>query len=88
MVGHGETRDEVIQAASDLKSANVDVITAGQYLQPSLNHLPVAEYVAPAKFESYQKIFEEMGFLHVVTGPFVRSSFQAADFIEKIRKHE
>ena len=84
MVGHGETRDEVIQAASDLKSANVDVITAGQYLQPSLNHLPVAEYVSPAKFESYQKIFEEMGFLHVVTGPFVRSSFQAADFIEKI----
>jgi len=87
MVGHGETREEVIQAASDLKSANVDVITAGQYLQPSLNHLPVAEYVSPAKFESYQKIFEEMGFLHVVTGPFVRSSFQAADFIKKIRKH-
>jgi len=85
MVGHGETRDEVIQAASDLKSANVDVITAGQYLQPSLNHLPVSEYVHPEKFASYQKIFEEMGFLHVVVGPFVRSSFQAADFIEKIK---
>ena len=61
MVGHGETREEVIQAASDLKSANVDVITAGQYLQPSLNHLPVAEYVSPAKFESYQKIFRRDG---------------------------
>jgi lipoic acid synthetase len=85
MVGHGETKEEVIQTASDLKSANVDVITAGQYLQPSLNHLPVAEYVHPEKFASYQKIFEEMGFLHVVVGPFVRSSFQAADFIEKIK---
>ena len=85
MVGHGETKEEVIQTASDLKSANVDVITAGQYLQPSLNHLPVSEYVHPEKFASYQKIFEEMGFLHVVVGPFVRSSFQAADFIEKIK---
>jgi len=85
MVGHGETKEEVIQTASDLKSANVDVITAGQYLQPALNHLPVAEYVHPEKFASYQKIFEEMGFLHVVVGPFVRSSFQAADFIEKIK---
>jgi lipoic acid synthetase len=85
MVGHGETKEEVIQTASDLKSANVDVITAGQYLQPSLNHLPVVEYVHPEKFASYQKIFEEMDFLHVVVGPFVRSSFQAADFIEKIK---
>ena len=85
MVGHGETKEEVIQTASDLKSANVDVITAGQYLQPSLNHLPVVEYVHPEKFASYQKIFEEMGFLHVVVGPFVRSSFQAADFIKKIK---
>ena len=85
MVGHGETKEEVIQTACDLKSANVDVITAGQYLQPSLNHLPVVEYVHPEKFASYQKIFEEMGFLHVVVGPFVRSSFQAADFIEKIK---
>jgi len=85
MVGHGETKEEVIQTASDLKSANVDVITAGQYLQPSLNHLPVVEYIHPEKFASYQKIFEEMGFLHVVVGPFVRSSFQAADFIEKIK---
>lgn len=85
MVGHGETKEEVIQTASDLRSVNVDVITAGQYLQPSLNHLPVSEYVHPEKFASYQKIFEEMGFLHVVVGPFVRSSFQAADFIEKIK---
>ena len=85
MVGHGETKEEVIQTACDLKSANVDVITAGQYLQPSLNHLSVVEYVHPEKFASYQKIFEEMGFLHVVVGPFVRSSFQAADFIEKIK---
>ena len=85
MVGHGETKEEVIQTASDLKSANVDVITAGQYLQPSLNHLPVVEYIHPEKFASYQKIFEEMGFLHVVVGPFVRSSFQGADFFEKIK---
>jgi len=85
MVGHGETKEEVIQTASDLRAGNVDVITAGQYLQPSLNHLPVSEYVHPEKFASYQKIFEEMGFLHVVVGPFVRSSFQAADFIEKIK---
>jgi lipoic acid synthetase len=66
----------------------MQILPGKHILQPSLNHLPVAEYVFPAKFASYQKIFEEMGFLHVVTGPFVRSSFQAADFIEKIRKHE
>jgi len=86
MLGFGETREEVIQAATDLKSANVDIITAGQYLQPSLKHRPVTEYVTPEKFVSYQKIFQKMGFLHVVVGPFVRSSYLAADFIEKMER--
>ena len=84
MLGHGETEDEVIQTALDLKSVGVDIITAGQYLQPSLKHLPTKQFISPEKFAHYKKIFQQMGFKHVEAGPFVRSSYRAADFIEKI----
>ncbi len=84
MLGHGETEDEVIQTALDLKSVGVDIITAGQYLQPSLKHLPTKQFISPEKFAQYKKIFLQIGFKHVEAGPFVRSSYRAADFIEKI----
>ena len=84
MLGHGETEKEVIQTAIDLKSVGVDIITAGQYLQPSLKHIPTKEFIHPEKFGFYKKIFNRIGFKHVAAGPFVRSSYRAADFIEKI----
>ncbi len=84
MVGHGESEAEVLETARDLRNAGVDIITVGQYLQPSLKHMPVTEFISPEKFHSYKKLFEEMGFLYVATGPFVRSSYRASDFIEKL----
>lgn len=84
MLGHGETKSEVVKTAQDLIDVGVDIITAGQYLQPSLRHLPVSEFVRPEKFVEYKKIFEDMGFLFVAAGPFVRSSYRASDFIEKM----
>lgn len=84
MLGHGETEQEIIETAQDLRNANVDIITAGQYLQPSIRHLPVAEFIPPEKFSYYKEVFKQMGFSHVAAGPFVRSSYRASDFIEKI----
>ncbi len=86
MLGHGDSEREVLQTAFDLKSVGVDIITAGQYLQPSLKHLPTTEFVTPEKFSFYKKIFNQMGFKHVAAGPFVRSSYRAADFIDKINR--
>ncbi len=84
MLGHGESEQEIIETARDLRKAGVDIITAGQYLQPSLRHLPVAEYIPPEKFSFYKEIFENMGFSYVAAGPFVRSSYRASDFIENL----
>jgi len=84
MLGHGETYKEVLETALDLKSVGVSVITAGQYLQPSLKHLPVKEFVSPEKFTIYKNKFKKMGFLHVASGPFVRSSYRATDLIKNI----
>jgi len=84
MLGLGETEDEVIQTALDLRSVGVDIITAGQYLQPSLKHLPVLEFVTLPQFAFYEKIFRKLGFIHVSSGPLVRSSYRAADFIQKM----
>jgi len=86
MLGHGETKREVFQTAYDLKSVGVDIITAGQYLQPSLKHISTTEFVTPEKFSFYKKIFKQMGFKHVAAGPFVRSSYRAVDFIDKINR--
>lgn len=85
MLGLGETEVEVMQAAKDLRSVGVDIVSMGQYLQPTNRHLPVKEYISPEKFESYKKKIEKMGFVYAVAGPFVRSSYKAGElFIANI----
>ncbi|MBI3876992.1 MAG: lipoyl synthase [Verrucomicrobia bacterium] len=80
MLGLGETEPELFTAMADLRRANCDVLTLGQYLQPTRAHLPVVEFIPPAKFAEYKEIAEKMGFLHVASGPLVRSSYHADDF--------
>ena len=77
MVGIGETDEEVIQTMKDLVAQGVDILTIGQYLQPSKKHLPVSEFVTPEKFAEYKLIGEKIGFHHVESGPLVRSSYHA-----------
>ncbi|GAB5538785.1 MAG: lipoyl synthase [Salibacteraceae bacterium] len=77
MVGLGETHDEVIQTMKDLLDQNVDILTIGQYLQPTKKHLPVSEFVTPETFKEYKTIGEGLGFYHVESGPLVRSSYHA-----------
>ncbi len=77
MLGLGETKEEVIETLHDIKNANVDVVTIGQYLQPSKNHLPVQRFVTPDEFAEYEKIGKELGFRHVESGALVRSSYKA-----------
>jgi len=83
MVGLGETDDELLQACRDLRSVGVDVLTFGQYLQPSQYHLRVERFAPPEKFEELKARAEEMGFLYVASGPLVRSSYRAAEFFMK-----
>ncbi len=80
MLGLGEREEEVLQAMRDLRASNCDILTLGQYLQPSLKHLPVIEFVPPAKFAEYKTHGEAMGFVHVASGPMVRSSYHADEF--------
>ena len=80
MLGLGETEEELFQAMADLRAARCDILTLGQYLQPSLKHLPVVEFVPPAKFEEYGERARQLGFVHVASGPMVRSSYHADDF--------
>jgi lipoic acid synthetase len=77
MLGLGETREEVIEVMHDLRKINCDILTLGQYLQPTKNHLPVDRYVHPDEFAEYKKIGMELGFGHVESGPLVRSSYHA-----------
>ncbi len=79
MLGLGETWDEIIEAMSLLREADVDVLTIGQYLRPSSKHLPLMKYYTPAEFMSLRRIGLEMGFKHVQSGPLVRSSYHAAE---------
>ena len=80
MLGLGETEEELHEAMRDLRAANCDILTLGQYLQPTLKHLPVAEFVHPDKFAEHKATAEKMGFLHVASGPMVRSSYHADEF--------
>ncbi|MEO7297492.1 MAG: lipoyl synthase [Verrucomicrobiota bacterium] len=80
MLGLGETETELFEAMEDLRRSNCDILTLGQYLQPTLKHLPVAEFVSPAKFAEYKTVAEKMGFIHVASGPMVRSSYHADEF--------
>jgi lipoic acid synthetase len=77
MLGLGETEEEVIQTMKELREVNCDVITLGQYLQPSKKHLPLKEFVTPEQFKKYETIGLEMGFMYVESGPLVRSSYKA-----------
>lgn len=77
MLGLGEKESEVVETLEDLRKAKVDIVTLGQYLQPSKKHLPVQEYVEPTQFENYKKIGLDMGFRYVESGPLVRSSYHA-----------
>jgi lipoic acid synthetase len=77
MLGLGEKEEEVIQSLNDLRKANVDIVTLGQYLQPTTKHLPVQEFVTPEQFEKYKEIGLGMGFRYVESGPLVRSSYHA-----------
>ena len=82
MLGLGETEEEVIQTMKDLRGVKVDIVTIGQYLQPSKKHLPVKEFITPDQFEKYKRIGLEMGFRHVESGALVRSSYKAHKHIE------
>lgn len=77
MLGLGETHQEIIETLEDLRSVGVDIVTLGQYLQPTKSHLPVAEFVHPERFKEYKDLGLEMGFRYVESGPLVRSSYHA-----------
>ena len=77
MLGLGETEEEVIETLHDLKAAEVDVVTIGQYLQPTKKHLPVKQFITPDQFKKYEEIGLDLGFRHVESGALVRSSYKA-----------
>lgn len=81
MLGFGETDDEVKQTLKDLKSAGVDCVTLGQYMQPTKRHLKVRDYVTPEKFDEWRAYGDQLGFLYTASGPLVRSSYKAAEFL-------
>jgi lipoic acid synthetase len=83
MLGLGETDEEIVKAMDDLRASDVDIVTFGQYLRPTRNHLPVERYVTPAEFETYRRLGLARGFLEVVSGPLVRSSYRAERVFEK-----
>jgi lipoic acid synthetase len=84
MLGLGETREEVVETLQDLRNIGVDAVTIGQYLRPTMKHLPVSEFVHPKEFKEYEKIGEDMGFAFVASGPFIRSSYNAIEFSKKV----
>jgi lipoic acid synthetase len=81
MLGLGETGDEVRQVMRDLRQHHVDILTLGQYLRPSLKHLPIIRYIPLEEFAEFKRHGYELGFSHVESGPLVRSSYHAADAI-------
>ena len=87
MLGFGEKRDEIIQVMDDLRSAEVDFLTIGQYLQPSIKHFPLNKYYHPEEFEEFGNIAKTKGFLLVSSSPLTRSSYHADEDFEKLRKN-
>jgi len=83
MLGLGETEDEIVEAMDDLRAAKVDILTFGQYLQPTANHYPIDRYVTPEEFEMYRELGLAKGFLEVVSGVLVRSSYRAEQVLQK-----
>jgi lipoic acid synthetase len=86
MVGLGETRSEVLQIMDDLRSANVDFMTIGQYLQPTLRHAGIDRFITPDEFDEYKKIGLSKGFLVVASSPLTRSSYHADDDFKNLRQ--
>jgi len=86
MLGLGEEKDEVLETMQELAAQGTDILTLGQYLQPTREHLPIARYVHPDEFKEYKILGEAMGFKHVEAGPLVRSSYHAFDQAESARK--
>lgn len=84
MLGLGETKDEVVGVLKDLRASGVDAVTIGQYLRPTMRHLPVNEFIHPSVFKEYEQIGNEMGFAFVASAPFVRSSYNAIEFSRKV----
>ena len=86
MLGLGETRDEVLQVMDDLLAANVDFLTIGQYLQPTVKHYPLDRYVHPDEFDELKSIALSKGFLIVASSPLTRSSYHADEDFSKMKK--
>ena len=85
MVGLGESEEEVLQTLHDLRDAGVEIVTLGQYLRPSEEQVPVAEYITPETFERYRQLALDMGFRHCASGPLVRSSYLADEALSSIK---
>jgi lipoic acid synthetase len=84
MLGLGEKEEEIIETMDELRKVNCEVLTIGQYLQPTDNHLPIVEFITPEKFEEYKNIALEKGFLFVESGPLVRSSYHAEKHVKRV----
>jgi lipoic acid synthetase len=87
MLGLGEQEEEITAAMEDLRASNCDILTLGQYLQPTLKHLPVVNYVTPEKFDELGERARAMGFVHVASGPMVRSSYHADEFTLPLKSY-
>ena len=85
MVGIGETREEILQVMDDLRSANVDFLTIGQYLQPTTKHAPISKFITPNEFEAYASLARGKGFLMVSASPLTRSSYHADTDFKKLK---
>jgi len=83
MLGLGETDMEVVQTLDDLRAVGVDIVTLGQYLRPTTNHLPIQRFVTPAEFDQYREWALARGFLECVSGPLVRSSYRAEQALNR-----
>jgi len=88
MLGLGETKEEVLQVMKDLRAHDVDILTLGQYLRPSLKHLPIIRYVPQVEFDELRQLGTEMGFAHVEAGPLVRSSYHAGESLREVVSHQ
>ena len=86
MVGLGENKDEILQLIDDLRSAEVDFLTIGQYLQPSVKHHPLSRYYHPDEFKALESVAKSKGFLLVSSSPLTRSSYHADDDFAKLQK--
>lgn len=84
MLGLGESKEEVVKTLKDLRGVGVDAVTIGQYLRPTMRHLPVNTFIHPKQFEEYEEIGMDMGFAFVASGPFIRSSYNAIEFSKKV----